>query len=780
MERANQSHPVHLLTISLGILGLMLVNCAGDRPQSLAETPLEGGPRVVWDLQAKPLPAIPLPNDTATILDHTSPTGRRLNVSFRADTVFERRMRAGFNKLDGFGTYGGISMRFDGPLDVQDLWSRHNGGPWPDGGTYPDDFRDDAVYLINVDPSCSRYGEEIALDIGRGRFPVILDKHANKIEDELAPNGYRVGSGNIVFEFDPHAFSNNILFEDRNEDRNGNGILEEEEDTDFDGRLDKPNLMDPNVCADLETQSLEYDRCIADNILTFYDREDNTLILRPVWPMEARCTHAVVLTKRLLGEDGNPVRSPFKGVSPASHVEALKVLPELIARYDLEIDDIAFTWKFSTGSMTQDLEALRAGLYGHGPFERLSEEFPVEATRLFKPEDDVSKDALFSGACAGLTLDRVWEEIIAEWPPNLCALDSDFNAIGGVFMGRFKAPNLIVDQDGVANAYYAADSDESWVMDSVNGQADYADSEVPFWCFLPREDPEAQCAEGNPKGIPFCKPYPVILFAHGYTGSRAGMQDFAGRANAMGFASCSMDAYGHGGNRERMTFPPGFLALEFKDFGAAAMEELMLAGRDRDLNNDGFPDPGGDFWTSDLFHTRDMLRQTVLEWIQFVRILRSFDGAAKDADGRLLGDPDGDGIVDLAGPKTILGMWGISLGGIVSGIMKGAEPSLNAVSPNAGGAGLTDIGIRSDQAGVPEAVLLPIIGPLVLGKLETDEHDNPVKGSQLTLYYRLNDAGQSLTRDFAVVDGVEAGDKVLLESSDAGIEILGIEMFLRM
>ena len=732
----------------------------------LAPTHSQGGPKVIWDINAKPLPAVPLPNDTATVLDPTSPTGRRLNVSLRADTVFEQRMRAGFNKLDGFGTYGGIFVRFDAPLDLQDLWARHNGGPWPEGGEFRDDFRDDAVFLLNVDPSCSRYGEEIALDIGRGRFPVVLDKHAQKIEDELAPGGYRIGGGNIAFDFDPQAFSNNIFFEERDEDVNGNGILEEEEDTDFDGHLDKPNLMVMDACSELEPQSIAYDRCIADNILTFYDREDNTLILRPVWPLESRCAHAVVLTRRLKGEDGEAVRSPFEGINPVAHTEALKVLPELMSRYELGLEDIAFTWKFTTGSMTEDLEALRAGLYGHGTFKRLKDEFPVEDTRIFKPAGDNSTDTLFPGACAGLSLNRVWEDIIGEWRPNLCALDSDFNAIGGVFMGWFKAPNLIVDQDGIANEFYAADSDESWVIDSSKGEADYGTSEVPFWCFLPREDPTVECAEGNPEGLPFCKPYPVILYAHGYTGSRAGIQDFAGRANAMGYAACAMDAYGHGGNRERMAFPPGFLFINFSDFGAADMEELMLAGRDRDLNNDGLPDPGGDFWTSDLFHTRDMLRQTVLEWIQFVRILRSFDGIRTDSDGRLLGDPDGDGVIDLGGPKTTLGMWGISLGGIVSGIMKGAEPSLNAVSPNAGGAGLTDIAVRSNQAGVPEAVLLPIIGPFVLGALEVDGHDNPVEGAQLSLYYLLNDAGQDRNRTFATIDGVKAGDKVLLENLD--------------
>ena len=91
---------------------------------------------------------------------------------------------------------------------------------------------------------------------------------------------------------------------------------------------------------------------------------------------------------------------------------------------------------------------------------------------------------------------------------------------------------------------------------------------------------------------------------------------------------------------------------------------LLLAGRDRDLNNDGLPDPGADMWTADVFHTRDMVRQSVLEQMQFVRILRHMDGETLAGDGGLLGDVDGDGDVDLGGPHTTLGHWGISLGGV--------------------------------------------------------------------------------------------------------------------
>jgi hypothetical protein len=52
--------------------------------------------------------------------------------------------------------------------------------------------------------------------------------------------------------------------------------------------------------------------------------------------------------------------------------------------------------------------------------------------------------------------------------------------------------------------------------------------------------------------------------------------------------------------------------------------DAITQTRARDLNNDGHPDSGGDFWSSYLFHTRDGVRQSILDHIQLVRILRSF------------------------------------------------------------------------------------------------------------------------------------------------------------
>jgi len=743
----------------------------------------------VYDLTAKPLPEIPLPNDVATRLDPNSPTGRRLNFSTQAPTSHEQITRSRFNQLDGFGAYAPIFVSFDQLLDLDDLDRRHNDN---------DDFRDDAVYLLNVDEDCQRFGEEVALDMGRGRFPATLWTSQESIPDPEAPSGHRLGDGNRFFAFDAHGTQNNILFDERNEDLDGDGVLDPGEDVDGDGVLDAANLDDPQACDALAPSSVEHRRCIADHLLTHYERQTNTLILRPIWPLEQQCTYAVLLTNRLTGTNGKGVESPFEGINHRDQTRALRGSEPFLSRYDLDVADIGFAWTFTVGSMTLDLDVLREGLYGGGPLAQLANEFPVSsfhpwnraelaAMEGLEPTEGKEQERLFEGSCVGNSLSWLWSRGLNEWDANLCSIETDLSSLGGVFGGTFSAPNLLVDKDGIATELYPADNDEVWELDPVRGEAVYGTTDVTFWCALPQEG-GADCVEGNPDGKPFCAPFPVIFYAHGYGGSRAEISLHIGRHTAMGYAMCGLDSYGHGLNRFLYGDTPESLGVQlaFQRFGSDGVRELaglMMAGRDRDLNNDGLPDPGMDMWTNDVFHTRDMVRQSVLEEVQFVRILRSFDGTNLGEDGLLLGDIDGDGQVDLGGPTNTIGMWGISLGGILSGVAAGAVPELDAVSPNAGGAGLADISTRSSQVGVPEAVIMPMIGPLIAGCLPVDDHQNPVPagesgsdcmntgavdgpflGGQLRIAAILQDEASRTRRELAGVDGVQVGDRIELRN----------------
>src|SRR5262245_23171659 len=80
--RARRTFAVALLcaTLAAGCDG------GGERGPGLAATPDGPGPRIVWDLYAKPVAELPFPNDVATQVSETSPTGRRLNLSTDAPT----------------------------------------------------------------------------------------------------------------------------------------------------------------------------------------------------------------------------------------------------------------------------------------------------------------------------------------------------------------------------------------------------------------------------------------------------------------------------------------------------------------------------------------------------------------------------------------------------------------------------------------------------------------------------------------------------------------------
>ena len=153
-------------------------------------------------------------------------------------------------------------------------------------------------------------------------------------------------------------------------------------------------------------------------------------------------------------------------------------------------------------------------------------------------------------------------------------------------------------------------------------------------------------------------------------------------------------------------------------------KNAALTDRAWDQNNDGRVDSGADFWTSYVFHTRDIVRQCALDHLALVRLIKSFDGVRRwdydlNGDGvkDLAGDFDGDGVVDV-GVNSKINMAGASLGGIMSAILGGLEPGINAVAPIAGGSGLGNIGSRSKQGGVREAVMLRILGPLFTATIQ--------------------------------------------------------------
>jgi hypothetical protein len=644
------------------LLALLLVGCAA--PAGIRATPDGNGPMVLVDWDAEPLPELPFPNDLATRVDQSSPTGLRVNFSEAAATQTETDARRKVNEANGFGIFAPITVRFTAPLDLDAIVARH-----ADDGV----FIDDSIYVIDVTVGSPTYGKPVDLDMGHGRYP----------GDLVATDAY--------FANDPRSQGTSLLYETYDEDINGNGQMEPGEDTDFDGVLDKPNLYP------LDSEDPRED------LMTWYERETDTLILRPVMPLREKTTYAVVLTERLSGVDGLPVRSPWEYVHHTRQTEALEALVPTLFDLGLQVEDVGFAWTFTTASVTQDLRQIREGFYGDGPYAFLNEEYPPRIHALERMQEPlteaqnpfrVSRSRLF-GTLVNLGL--FGEGAAAD------VLEEGFEFIDYVGGGRFMSPQLNVDRDDTGDT-----SEAWWDLDPSTGYMLREEGELTFTCVIPRED------EGHQQ------PFPVAIYGHGYRSSRFEGLAFTGALARVGVATCLIDAPGHGPTLDADDAAEFLPVLE--QFGLLPFLEHLESARDRDLDNDGEEDSGADMWTSDPFHTRDMVRQMVVDWFQMTRVFRLCGEGTMGGDITGNGqeevscDWDGNGVPDIGGPDASISLMGGSLGGINAAVAAPLEPEFAAVIPVVPGAGLLDVGWRSDLSGVRQAAVGRVLSPFFLGQ----------------------------------------------------------------
>ncbi|MBI3181224.1 MAG: hypothetical protein HYZ28_03675 [Myxococcales bacterium] len=645
------------------VLAAFALGCASPEPEGLRLSEPGTGAEVKFDLYHRPFPDVPFPNDIATRFDASSPTRRRINASMVAATEWERATRELLDGIDGWGTFAAISVGFTKPLDVEVLFRRHQGDDYETG--------DDAVLVVDVTPDSPEFCDAVPLDMGEGNFPLVLERK------EYFPN-------------DPRNWTEQLIFEEAEEDVNGNGQLDPGEDTDMDGVLDHPNFRYPGA-----------DRFSA---MTFYERETNSLVLKPVLPMRENTTYAVVLTRRLLDEEGRPVRSPFKWINHAAQTQALEPLVKCLPRYGLGLSDVAFTWSFTTQSISRDFRVIRDGLYGVGPMSRLATEFPPKLTRIheLKPKGTSANIKIVSGEeFRTAAMDIIPTVLGGKIDPAAQAVLDGMKFIDFHAVASFESPQFFPRNgpDDKPLPLYR----QVWKVDPLTGEAFVRSETVTFWVTVPK----------NRNG-----PAPVVILGHGYTGNKLDPLVFGGFFARHGVATIGVECVSHGiglGQAE-LEIARGL----FKSKGLEPMFNALMRDRAQDWDNDGIKDSAADYWTAYISHVRDVVRQSAVDYMRLVQLLKSFDGAQRweydlngDGTPELAGDFDADGRVDVGGSGSIH-LAGASLGGIMATVMGGLEPQLDTVVPIAGGAGLGDVGVRSIQGGVGEAVNLRIMGPLLL------------------------------------------------------------------
>lgn len=721
--------------------------------EGLLPAPESNGPKIVFDLLAKPLPEIPFPNDMATRFDADSPTGRRINASMMAPTILEKEVREEFNLLDGWGTLSPISVSFEEPIDPNAIRDAH----------FDDNYANDFIYLVNLNT-----GEPVAVDMGRGNYPVILQNNDK------------------FFQNDPRDKSSNLLFETYSEDCEvPGGYVAPENDTDSDGVCDRPNTRDPSKPLkgvnpdDRAANASERGNDIYRDLLDFYERETNTLIIRPVVSLEQRTPYAVVLTNRIKSEDGASIASPFPFINHASQNEQLQPLLGFLGKgklAGLKATDIVFTWAFTTQSVTTGLEAVREGLYGRGTLAWMGQQVPatLEPVRMYnESEDEMQEHPIHPANDLKSTLsgydnnryivpmtefqeafELLGSNMGIDPGPDLHQVSDSYKFIDYFVVGSYRTANLLDDsakptfdavfrlnpEDGKARMWKRPDDWSQIEEDAIT--ASVLSPMEPETALL-RQQAKAATRDrvwfmlSIPKAINGHEaPFPVSIYGHGYTSSRVEMLGFAGNLAKFGIASVGIDSYGHGldvSQVERESIAAIIGKYKFKP-----LVDAIFKGRSRDLDNDLVDNSGGDFWVADTFHTRDIVRQSVIDWMQLIRVFHAFGtydmgDINKDGKVEVAGDFNGDGIPDVGGPEYPTQswwtkgsgvrnaghdffVWGQSLGGMLAGILPAIEPTIAAAVPVSGGAGLGDIGVRSEQGGVIKAVFMEILGPIFFTK----------------------------------------------------------------
>ncbi len=703
------------LLLSLCVLGIVFSGaCNVDTaPAPLRRTPAGDGPRVKFDTSHRPLPDVPLPNDVATFPDPTSRTGRRINVSQFAPTKIEQVAREAFNSMEGWGVSSPITVAFDRgtgideltpAIDLDDVMQRMQGDE--------NDPSNDPVYLVNLTT-----GVPMFLDAGGGYFPVVLQQPMRYF-----PNDEKAGESNLSFE----------TVEE------GAGLPQSayrpELDRDFDGVLDHPNTLGTKGIFGV------------DNLLTWYERETDTLIVRPLLPLEEKTEYAVILTDRLRDGKGRAVRSPFDGVYHPSQRRGAEQVAALLgdkrrANYFGDIagtglDHVAFAWTFTTQPTHEDMRILRDGLYGTGPFARWKDEYPTEVTikqptgTAPYPEPQPDGWQSSSAACGRRAktpyvlklsgddnadvrdaFHSLYRDVFTLNPGDLAAQEASTAYIDHIVVGSFKSPYLLGDPA-------SRDIETRFHVNFQTGEGDIRPDDVDFFIVVPKTSPAHQ------------QPFPVAFWGHGVGGNSTEELFYAGDYARQGIAMVGINEPGHGlslSEADRRLADAILLNNCLVPFVSG-----LAPGRAADMNGDGVPDSGWFWWTSHIFHTRDMVRQGTLDAMQLTRVLHAFDGRRSkqdfNGDGKpdLAGDFDGDGRPDIGGPTVQYFAAGESLGGIMSEIHGGIDPYLTATAPMSGGGSLAlDVGFRS--YGVVEAVMGQIMGPFVIA---VPASERPNKGDK--------------------------------------------------
>ena len=278
--------------------------------------------------------------------------------------------------------------------------------------------------------------------------------------------------------------------------------------------------------------------------------------------------------------------------------------------------------------------------------------------------------------------------------------------IGWLIQGRFESPWLMSDRAGVHGRFRR---DDAGALISTRTE------EVPFTLTVPAT------AAG---------PVPVVVFQHGLGAERSTMLALADVLAGSGYAVLAIDIPFHG-MRAAVSDPD----VRHNYGGGDGPDGFGdVTGQDIYLEYLGVVDTEGPL---DAFHpnyVRDALRQSVVDLMSAVRLIREGDWAA------LRSLP---GLESLAFADEPLAFVGVSLGGILGTVFVASEPEIGAAVLNVTGGDLTRLTERSPTFG---PLFLPILLPRVgIDPAAVDPAVYPASfHPEVAIYQTLLDRGDSM------------------------------------
>lgn len=470
-----------------------------------------------------------------------------------------------------------------------------------------------------------------------------------------------------------------------------------------------------------------------------FEAASNTLILRPLRPLEEGARHAVVLTDRLRDAAGGAVTAPA-GFSRPTGDDA--TLGPALAAAGVTLGEVRYQWAFTTGTPTRELRAIADGHDGFGPLaaamaaaQRPAIERIDDLRTTLGDGSPYTLDAGFAADALGCLADlaRLAAPLDSRVADAAALLDLvDLSSVDYVAFGSAFGPDFRSSARGTFDVSLA------------NGTAAIGRSRVTFLMIVPRATSDNGWAR---------QPYPVLLTGHGNQRSRLDGLGVARSGTQAGFAVVAFDAVGHGPEDAFALLPNLVADIADQNLGTEAaaraailalalavgapvdifasvrtqmrqlaqappLRPLLADGRATDVDGDGATDSGATFFSADVFRTRDIVRQTAVD---AMTLMRAFGGLGQDRNGNgwldaAEGDLDQDGMLDFGGPGATFAYTGISLGGINGAVIMGADPVPSRAALMVPGGGLTDIVLTSSLGSVTNRVFREVFGVCLVGQ----------------------------------------------------------------